>query len=78
MHKASVSAISVLLFTCLVQNVAADYLNRNFIAPHRQRVGELLVDSAAGDFNRDGRMDTAVLDDYSHKVWIMLGDGAAR
>jgi hypothetical protein len=62
-------------FPVLTSGVYADYTNRNFIAPHRERVGELLVDSASADFNGDGKMDTAVLDEYSAKVWVMLGDG---
>ena len=63
---------------CLTVNVFSNYQNRNFIAPHRARVGELLSKSASADFNGDGKVDAAVADAYSSKVWIMLGDNSGN
>src|SRR6185436_11526962 len=56
-------------------NIFANNQNRNFIAPHRARVGELLASSAGADFNGDGKTDAAVIDSYRSYVSIMLGDG---
>ncbi|HEX8637582.1 MAG TPA: VCBS repeat-containing protein, partial [Pyrinomonadaceae bacterium] len=49
-----------------------------FIAPRRQRVGELLNKNAAADFDGDGLADAAIADHYSNRIFVMKGDGAGN
>lgn len=51
-------------------------LNGEFFAPQRYRVGEPLASGAIADFNRDGKFDVVIADNYSSNAAIFLGDGA--
>lgn len=63
---------------CLSVNVFSGYQNRNFIAPHRARVGELLSNSASADFNGDGNKDLAVVDSELASILTLYGNGAGN
>ncbi|MAY75444.1 MAG: hypothetical protein CMJ31_12170 [Phycisphaerae bacterium] len=49
-----------------------------FAAPRRSRTRELVGALTTGDFDRDGRIDTAVIDDADDAVQILFGDGTGR
>ena len=50
------------LIVLLSADTFAQCAGNVFIAPHRQRVGELLNKNAAADFDGDGRADAAIAD----------------
>ena len=68
-----------LLFSSLSEIAAkAICQNGEFYAPHRFRVGELLSGGAIADFNRDGKADAVIVDNYSSNVAIFSGDGSGN